>query len=113
MFVVVKVLISAVIIGLVTALANRFPAYGGMIAALPLVSLLSIIWLYVEGTALNSLGQFTIGIVKGLPATIVMMLIIGVSLNYSLHLVLSLLLGIGGWVLFLVVQQMLLSTFDL
>ena len=33
MFYVVKILISAVIIGVVTEVARRFPTYGGIIAA--------------------------------------------------------------------------------
>lgn len=45
---IVKILLSAIIIGVVTEMAKRFPTYGGVIAALPLVSLLSLIWLWVE-----------------------------------------------------------------
>jgi len=43
-----KILSSAAIIGVVTEVARRFPTYGGIIAALPLVSILSIIWLTVQ-----------------------------------------------------------------
>ncbi|KIL77201.1 hypothetical protein SD77_1648 [Bacillus badius] len=45
----VKTLISAVIIGAITMIAKASPKYGGIIAALPLVSLLSLFWLYVQG----------------------------------------------------------------
>lgn len=48
MYVLMKIAISAIIIGIVTEVARRFPAYGGVIAALPLVSLLSITWLYFQ-----------------------------------------------------------------
>ncbi|GAF15087.1 hypothetical protein JCM19045_4432 [Bacillus sp. JCM 19045] len=105
MFTIVKILLSAVIIACITALAGRFPTYGGIVAALPLVSLLSILWLHLGGAASDSLSQFVFGVVKGLPATIVMMLIIGYSLQSSLHLIISLLLGICGWFLVLFFQQ--------
>jgi amino acid transporter len=45
MYILVKVLVSAFVIGIVTEIARRFPSYGGIVAALPLVSLLSLIWL--------------------------------------------------------------------
>src|SRR5215472_4814869 len=44
----VKVLISAVIIVAVAELAKRQPAWAGALASLPLVSLLAIVWLYVD-----------------------------------------------------------------
>lgn len=40
---------SALIIAGVTEMAKRVPTYGGIVAALPIVSLLSIIWLSVQG----------------------------------------------------------------
>ncbi len=49
MYVVMKILVSAIMIAIVSEIAKRFPANGGIVAALPLVSLLSIIWLYVQG----------------------------------------------------------------
>ncbi len=43
MFTVVKVIISAIIIGVITEISRRYPQQGGVIAALPIVSLLSIL----------------------------------------------------------------------
>jgi len=48
MFVIMKIIASAIVIAIVTEISRRFPSYGGIVAALPLVSLLSIIWLYVD-----------------------------------------------------------------
>ena len=42
----VKVLISAVIIVLVTEISKRNSLVGGLLASLPLVSLLAMLWLY-------------------------------------------------------------------
>ncbi|ALA55102.1 hypothetical protein DB29_04274 [Shouchella clausii] len=38
-----------------------------MVAALPLVSILSLVWLYVEGQQVNSLAKFAFGVLEGLP----------------------------------------------
>lgn len=47
-FFVVKVAVSAVIIAGVSELAKRLPSLGGLIAAMPLTTLLALIWLYAE-----------------------------------------------------------------
>lgn len=44
----IKVLITAILIVIVTEVSKRTGYLGGLIASLPLVSYLSIIWLYVE-----------------------------------------------------------------
>ena len=42
-------LITAFVVVLVTELAKRSDKLGGLVAALPLVTVLALIWLYVEG----------------------------------------------------------------
>lgn len=105
MFFVVKILISAVIIGVVTEVAKRFPTYGGIIAALPLVSLLSVFWLLIQGQTAPQLSRFVWGVVTGLPATIVMLVCLYAALRITGHLGFALLVGVASWLLFLFVQQ--------
>lgn len=109
MYVIVKIMISAILIGIVTEVSRRFPTYGGIIAALPLVSLLSIIWLYVQGEQTTVLSKFALGVLWGFPATAVMLLIVYISLQNSLHLFVSIGLGICGWLLFLFVQDFMID----
>ena len=45
---VTKYLITAFVVVLVTELAKRSDTLGGLVAALPLVTVLTLIWLYVE-----------------------------------------------------------------
>lgn len=44
-----KILITAVLIVIISEVSKRTGYLGGLIASLPLVSYLSIIWLYIEG----------------------------------------------------------------
>ncbi len=44
----IKVTVSAFIIAGVSELAKRMPSLGGLIAAMPLTTLLVLIWLYAE-----------------------------------------------------------------
>jgi hypothetical protein len=61
-----KVLITAVLIVVVTEVSKRTGYLGGLIASLPLVSYLSIIWLYVENDdkakATEVIGQHSISV---------------------------------------------------
>lgn len=93
MFVVMKIIASAIVIGVVTEIARRFPSYGGVLAALPLVSLLSIIWLYVQGEQSATLSKFALGVLWGFPATAILLIIVYIALQNSLHLFLSIALG--------------------
>ncbi|WP_409295875.1 DUF3147 family protein [Peribacillus sp. SCS-26] len=105
MFPIIKILASAVIIGVITEIARRFPQQGGIIAALPIVSMLSIFWLFVQGEQKETLSRFALGVAWGIPATAVMLLIIGIALKHSIHLVISFGLGLIGWLLFLLAQD--------
>lgn len=113
MYVLIKILISAVIIGAVTEISRRFPTYGGIVAALPLVSLLSIIWLYFQGEHSQSLSKFAFGVLLGFPATAVLLFIVYISLKHSVSLLLAIAFGVGGWLIFIVLQESLLKIFKL
>ena len=80
-----------------------------MLAALPLVSLLSIIWLYVQGEQSATLSKFALGVLWGFPATAILLIIVYIALQNSLHLFLSIALGGCGWLLFLFIQNLVLD----
>ncbi|MDX1770484.1 MAG: DUF3147 family protein [Planococcaceae bacterium] len=109
MFVVIKIIASAIVIGVVTEISRRFPSYGGVLAALPLVSLLSIIWLYVQGEQSATLSKFALGVLWGFPATAILLIIVYIALQNSIHLFLSIALGGCGWLLFLFIQNLVLN----
>lgn len=46
LYLVIKALLSGVIVMAVSEIARRSPAFGALVASLPLVSLLGIIWLW-------------------------------------------------------------------
>ena len=45
---IIKTLVSAVIIAVISVVGKRFPGLGGLIASLPLTSILAMIWLYQD-----------------------------------------------------------------
>ncbi|HWE47408.1 MAG TPA: DUF3147 family protein [Caulobacteraceae bacterium] len=47
-FLILRAAISGVLVALVAALAKRFPGWGGLVASLPMVSTLAMIWLWSD-----------------------------------------------------------------
>lgn len=45
----IKTLISAAIIAMVSEIAKRSPGFAALIASLPLISILAMLWMYQEG----------------------------------------------------------------
>jgi DNA-binding transcriptional LysR family regulator len=46
LYLVVKAAVSGVLIALISEVAKRYPGFGGLIASLPLVSVLGMLWLW-------------------------------------------------------------------
>lgn len=75
-----KLLISSGIIVLVSEIAKKSAYLGGLIASIPLISVLSMIWLYIDTKDIES--------VKALSNSILWMVIPSISLFISLPILL-------------------------
>ncbi|MBO8171673.1 MAG: DUF3147 family protein [Bacillaceae bacterium] len=109
MFFFLKIIISALIIGVVTEIARRFPTWGGIMAALPLVSLLSLFWLSVQGQSPEEMSRFARGVLWGFPATAVLLYLVSVGLKHSLSLYMSVFLGISAWGVLIMIQELMIK----
>lgn len=56
---ILKVALSAVVVVSVSEIAKRSTLFGALIAALPLTSLLAILWMRVEGAETETIAQLT------------------------------------------------------
>ncbi|OGQ06980.1 MAG: hypothetical protein A3G32_07225 [Deltaproteobacteria bacterium RIFCSPLOWO2_12_FULL_40_28] len=54
-----KVVISGVLIAAISSLAKTFPKWAALLTALPLMTFLSLIWIYVETKDLALLANYT------------------------------------------------------
>ncbi len=77
-----KITISAFIITIVSEIAKKDTIIAGLIASIPLVSILSIVWLYIDTKDIES--------VKALSNSILWMVIPSISLFISLPILLRL-----------------------
>lgn len=73
---VLKAIVSGVLVASISTVARRYPGWGGLIASLPLVSLLSMLWLYGETRDAEKVAQLSIGAVWFFLPSIPMFLVI-------------------------------------
>jgi hypothetical protein len=92
-----KIVLSGLLISVVTQIAKKAPTLAGWIAALPLISILSAVWLHVEHQSSAQIASFLVGVAVGLVPTALMLLTVAASLRYGLQFGLSLAIGLGVW----------------
>ena len=56
-----KALLSGLLVAAISTVAKRYPGWGGLIASLPLVSVLSMLWLYGETRDAERVAQLSVG----------------------------------------------------
>lgn len=92
-FTLIKLLLSAGLVVLVSELARRGNWLGSLFAALPIVSLLAIVWLYVETRDAEKIASLSTGIfwlvLPSLSFFIALPLLLRLKLNFWLSLVLA------------------------
>ena len=57
----IKAILSGILFAAISTVAKRYPGWGGLIASLPLVSVLSMIWLYGETRDAESVARLSLG----------------------------------------------------
>lgn len=93
-FFITKILISAFIIALVSEIAKRYTLLGGLIAAMPITTLLSMIWVYLDKKDTALISNFLISVVFGTILSFVFFIcaifLLKKGLNFYLTLFISL-----------------------
>ncbi|MEO8618440.1 MAG: DUF3147 family protein [Sphingomicrobium sp.] len=89
----VKALVSGVIVAAVSEIARRYPGIGGLVASLPLVSVLGMIWLWHDrpdtaNMAHHSTATFWF-VLPSLPMFLVIPALLRSGMNFYLALTLS------------------------
>ena len=68
----IKALISGVLVAAASEIARRSPGWGGLIASLPLVSFIAMLWLWRDGADGTRIADFAISssayVIASLPA---------------------------------------------
>ena len=94
----IKVFISSAIIVLVSEIAKKDNIIGGLIASIPIVSVLSMIWLYIDTNDIDKVKALANGILwmifPSMSLFIVLPILINCGIKFYLSLTISILITI-------------------
>jgi uncharacterized membrane protein (GlpM family) len=98
MLILTKAVVSAVVIAGVNLIARQNAGLGGFVAALPWITLLSVMWLAVDRSGIEDVDRFLVGVLWGVIPTVLFLLITLVALRLGLPLAAAMAGGCLGWV---------------
>ncbi|MCH8616446.1 DUF3147 family protein [Sphingomonas sp. SM33] len=95
----IKALISGIIVAAVSEISKRYPGFGGLIASLPLVSVLGMLWLWKDkpdaaNMAAHAEGTFWF-VLPSLPMFLAIPAMLRAGVNFYVALALGCLLTIA------------------
>lgn len=91
----VKFIISAALIVSVSEIARNYRTMGALLASLPLVSVLAMIWLYIEGESTEKISAFSLDVFWLVIPSLLLFLVLPAALKYGMPFPLALIAGCG------------------
>lgn len=96
---VLKGVVSGIVIVVVNLIARRDPTLAGVIVGFPVVTLLSTLWLTLDGAPSDTIGSFLVGVLWGLIPTFAFVLVIVLALRVGASLPVAIGVGATAWAL--------------
>ncbi len=97
----IKALISGVLIALASEIARRNPGIGGLIASLPLVSTLALVWLWRDTGDKGQVAELAIAsslyVIASLPAFVTIALMLRSGIAFIPTLLAGVAVGFAGY----------------
>ena len=103
----IKAAVSGLLVALISTVARRYPGWGGLLASLPLVSVLAMLWLYGETREPEKVAALAMGtfwfILPSLPMFLLIPLMLRSGWSFGVTMVtavvVTMVLYVGlGWV---------------
>lgn len=95
LYLALKAAISGVLIAVASTLAKRYPGFGALIASLPLVSVLGMVWLWGEKPDAENMAAHAAATFWYVLPSLPMFLLIPMLMRHGVHFWLALLAGCG------------------
>jgi hypothetical protein len=92
-YLIIKAALSGVLIAIISEVAKRYPAFGGLIASLPLVSVLGMVWLWRDKPDVANMAAHAEATFWFVLPSLPMFLAIPVMLRHGMNFWVSLALG--------------------
>ncbi|HEY7960024.1 MAG TPA: DUF3147 family protein [Sphingomicrobium sp.] len=96
LYLVIKAALSGAIVAAVSEIARRYPGWGGLLASLPLTSLLAMIWLYRDSGDSERVAALSIGTIWFIVPSVPFFIALPVLIRFGLGFWASLAICIAG-----------------
>lgn len=100
MYYLIKVLISAILIVLISEISKRNSLIGSILASIPLVSVMAFIWIYIDTKNLETISKLSISIFWLVIPSLVLFISLPILLKYTnfyLALIISIFITAGAY----------------
>lgn len=104
---IIKIAVSAVLIALISEISKRSTLWGGILASVPLVSVLAMLWLYIDTESTEKISEFSTSVfwlvIPSLSLFIALPLLLRMKIHFYISLPLSIAIMIGCYYLMIFV----------
>ena len=101
MYYIVKILITTILVVFISEISKRSSFIGAIVASIPLVSVIAMIWLYIDTKDIEKINNLSVGIfwlvLPSLVLFVVLPLLLKQGLNFYLGMFLSIMITIGSY----------------
>ena len=108
-YVILKLIISSGVITLVSEVSKKNSFIGGLIASIPLISILSMIWLYIDSRDIEKIKNLSTSIFWMVIPSLILFLSIPVLINIGFNFWYSLIIAIILTIAFYLLTIFILS----
>tara|TARA_Y100000816_G_scaffold206156_1_gene152210 strand:+ start:1124 stop:1474 length:351 start_codon:yes stop_codon:yes gene_type:complete len=112
-YLILKLIISSGIITLVSEISKKSSLIGGIIASIPLISVLSIIWLYIDSKDLEKIKNLSSSIFWMVIPSLILFISLPMLINIGFNFWFSLIIAIALTIIFYMLTILLLSHYGI
>ena len=95
-FQIIKIIISALLIWAVSEISKKFSFWGAVLASVPLISVLSFVWMYAEDKDVLKISKLSYSIFWLVIPSLVLFIVFPVLLKFKVNFFLALALSVGA-----------------
>ena len=110
---ILKLIITAVLIVLISEISKRNSLFGALLASIPIVSVLGMFWLYIDTKNIEKISNLSMGIFWLVLPSLVLFLILPVFLKQGMNFYFSIMLSILITAGFYALMIFLLGVFNI
>ena len=96
LYLIIKAGISGAIVAAVSEIARRHPGWGGLLASLPLTSLLAMIWLYRDSSDAERVAQLSVSTIWFFIPSVPLFIVLPVMIRSGMGFWASMAIVVGG-----------------